>query len=70
MGGDSSGEVDRRAELGLSRPSIPSEVDRALLTDLSGDLGVYDLSPEIRYRLRERFWRRVDETTTRTPDTP
>ncbi|WP_414943185.1 NYN domain-containing protein [Amycolatopsis sp. cmx-11-32] len=62
--------ASRRTELSLSRPSIPSEVDRALLTDLSDDLGVYDLSPEIRYRLRERFWQKVDESNTLTRDTP
>ncbi|MFE5563950.1 NYN domain-containing protein [Amycolatopsis japonica] len=60
--------TSRRKELSLSRPSIPSEVDRALLIDLSDDLGFYDLSPEIRYRLRERFWQKVDESNTRTRD--
>ncbi|ANN16023.1 hypothetical protein SD37_10480 [Amycolatopsis orientalis] len=60
--------ASRRTELSRSRPSIPSEVDRALLTDLSDDIGVYDLSPEIRYRLRERFWHKVDESSTRTHD--
>lgn len=38
------------------RPSIPTEIDRALLLDLSDALDVYDLSDQLRYKLRERFW--------------
>ncbi|MGW4127326.1 NYN domain-containing protein [Amycolatopsis japonica] len=62
--------TSRRKELSLSRPSIPSEVDRALLMDLSEDIGIYDLSPEIRYRLRDRFWQKVDDSNTRARVTP
>lgn len=44
------------ADLATSRPSIPREIDRALLTDLSESLGVYDLPDPVRFRLRDRFW--------------
>lgn len=38
------------------KPSVPRNLDRALLIDLSDALDVYDLSDSVRYRLRERFW--------------
>ncbi|GAA2246845.1 NYN domain-containing protein [Rarobacter faecitabidus] len=38
------------------RPAIPSDVDRALLLDLSDTLEVYDLEDPLRFKLRERFW--------------
>lgn len=50
------------AALDEHRPSIPQEADRALLVDLSHDLGIYDLDEDVRRRLRARFWRHVDST--------
>lgn len=44
-----------------ARPSIPPEIDKALLTDASDAIGVYDLSVGLRYRLRSRFWEVWDE---------
>lgn len=51
---------DQRVSLLANRPSIPREVDRALLTDLSDRLGNVDLSDHIRHLLRSRFWNKVD----------
>ncbi len=45
-----------------ARPSIPGDIDRALLFDASDALGIYYLDEGIRYRLRARFWNRYDET--------
>ncbi|MBE9376420.1 NYN domain-containing protein [Saccharopolyspora sp. HNM0983] len=56
----SGSTADRRAELAASRPSIPRDVDKALLLDLSDVLGIYDLSDAVRYELRARFWTAVD----------
>jgi uncharacterized LabA/DUF88 family protein len=53
--------ADLRA-LQAGRPSIPREVDRALLQDLSDALGIYDLSDPVRFRLRKRFWTLLEET--------
>ncbi|MGB7981777.1 MAG: NYN domain-containing protein [Candidatus Nanopelagicales bacterium] len=44
------------AALLRGRPSIPGDIDRALLIDLSDELGEYDLSDAVRFRLRVRFW--------------
>jgi uncharacterized LabA/DUF88 family protein len=49
------------ADLARSRPSIPRDIDRALLTDLSESLGVYDLPDPVRFRLRDRFWETHEE---------
>jgi uncharacterized LabA/DUF88 family protein len=43
-----------------SKPSIPREVDRALLLDLAHRLNDYDLSDAIRNRLRDHFWEVFD----------
>ncbi|WP_211239380.1 NYN domain-containing protein [Actinokineospora inagensis] len=51
---------DEHTELSAGRPSIPRDVDRALLRDLSDALGQYDLSDDIRYELRAHFWAEVD----------
>ncbi|MFE0023356.1 NYN domain-containing protein [Amycolatopsis sp. NPDC059021] len=51
-----------QAELIANRPSIPRDIDRALLQDLSDVLGVYDLNDVIRHELRARFWRELDES--------
>lgn len=50
------------AALLRGRPSIPREIDKALLLDLSEALGVYDLSDAVRFELRDRFWGIVDES--------
>ncbi len=42
--------------LAAGKPFIPSEIDRALLVDLSDKLGTYDLSDVARHMLRSRFW--------------
>ncbi|MFT4137300.1 NYN domain-containing protein [Microbacterium sp.] len=54
------GGVGRVHDLQAGRPSIPREVDRALLIDLSDVRGEYDLSDAIRFQLRDRFWHVVD----------
>lgn len=51
------------AALERAKPSIPREVDRALLTDLSDALEVYDLNDAIRYRLRDYFWELFETQT-------
>lgn len=48
------------AAIRAARPSIPRDLDRALLADLSEKLGVYTLDDEERYALRDRFWVHVD----------
>lgn len=47
---------DQIAALRGARPLIPGELDRALLTDLSGRINVYYVEEETRRLLRERFW--------------
>ena len=44
------------------RPSIPREIDKALLLDLSDALGLYDLNDTVRFELRSRFWEIYDES--------
>jgi uncharacterized LabA/DUF88 family protein len=56
-----SAALDVIDDLLRGRPSIPREIDRALLQDLSDALGVYDLSDPMRFRLRDRFWEMYDE---------
>lgn len=46
-------EVD---QLKRARPSIPPDIDRALLRDASDALQIDDLDESIRHRLRARFW--------------
>lgn len=55
--------AQQQAELLASRPSIPRDVDRALLRDLSDALNTSDLHDTLRYRLRAQFWVQVDEIT-------
>jgi uncharacterized LabA/DUF88 family protein len=52
--------ADQRRELIANRPSIPRDVDRALLLDLSAAIDVYDLSDRMRHELRAQFWTAVD----------
>lgn len=47
---------DQIAALRGARPLIPGELDRALLTDLSGRINVYYVEEDTRRLLRERFW--------------
>lgn len=49
------------AELKDQRPAIPSDLDRAMLVDLSARSGQYDIDEESRYELRHRFWRLIDQ---------
>lgn len=39
-----------------AKPTIPGELDRALLHDLSSRAGVYDIDDASRHEVRERFW--------------
>jgi len=57
-----SATPDDLLELRRARPSIPRDIDKALLVDASDVLGIYDLSESIRYRLRSRFWEIWDES--------
>lgn len=50
----------QRDELIAGRPSIPRDLDRALLVDLSDQLGEYALSDPLRFKLRAEFWKAVD----------
>jgi uncharacterized LabA/DUF88 family protein len=45
-----------RSNLLRGEPTIPSEIDRALLVDLSNRLGIYALDEPTRHILRSRFW--------------
>ena len=49
-------------DLARDRPSIPPEIDRILLADLSNTCDVYDIPLWARQELRAEFWRSVDET--------
>ncbi|MFT4234321.1 MAG: NYN domain-containing protein [Microbacterium sp.] len=49
------------ADLKAGRPTIPRDVDRALLVDLSDALGDYYLSDDVRVILRAQFWQVVDD---------
>ncbi|WP_412148743.1 NYN domain-containing protein [Curtobacterium flaccumfaciens] len=48
------------SDLAADRPTIPRELDRALLVDLSNALGLYDLDDAARVALRAGFWVQVD----------
>ncbi|WP_305093164.1 NYN domain-containing protein [Prescottella sp. R16] len=56
-----SASADDELELERARPSIPREIDRALLLDASDAMQRYDLDERIRYRLRARFWEKYAE---------
>jgi uncharacterized LabA/DUF88 family protein len=47
---------DEVKQLRTGQPLIPGDIDRALLTDLSGRTGHYYIEDHDRYLLRERFW--------------
>jgi len=56
-----SATAEALAELRAGKPSIPREIDKALLTDLSDRRGGIDLSETVRHRLRAQFWEKYDE---------
>lgn len=56
-----SAAPEELAEFEYGRPSIPRELDRALLVDLSDALNTYDLSDAIRTQLRRQFWEIADD---------
>lgn len=49
-----------RTALRDGRPSIPADLDRALLMDLSDRLKTYDVEESMRFRLRSNFWNAVE----------
>lgn len=57
-----SATAEALAELKAGRPSIPRDIDKALLTDLSHRRGGSDLSEQERHKLRAQFWKKHDET--------
>ena len=54
--------TERILELKRAYPSIPPDIDRALLLDASDAMQRYDLDEGIRYLLRKRFWKKFDES--------
>lgn len=52
---------DGLEELQSGRPSIPRDLDRALLVDVSEALKTNSLDDRARVQLRTEFWRTVDE---------
>ncbi|KGN37472.1 NYN domain-containing protein [Knoellia subterranea] len=50
---------DALLALRAGKPTIPGELDRALLLDLSGRAGVYDIDDASRHEVRDRFWYHV-----------
>ena len=55
-----SAAAEDLASFEFGRPSIPRDLDRALLVDLSDALNTYNLSDGVRTQLRKRFWEMVD----------
>ncbi|MCO8271619.1 NYN domain-containing protein [Actinoplanes sp. TRM 88003] len=60
-----SASAEALAELEAGQPSIPRDIDKALLTDLSDHRGEYELSERVRHLLRAQFWNRYDEARSR-----
>jgi uncharacterized LabA/DUF88 family protein len=56
-----SAGVEELKALAAGRPTIPPDIDKALLLDLSDAVGTYELSDPVRVRLRSRFWQNYDE---------
>ncbi len=52
---------DSLAALRVGRPSIPGDLDRALLMDLSNRTGLDDIPESVRHALRDRFWILADK---------
>lgn len=57
---ESATEAERHT-LDANRPAIPSEVDRALLRDLSMRINVYEIAEQDRHALRAHFWTVADQ---------
>jgi uncharacterized LabA/DUF88 family protein len=57
---EASMDADARREMCDGRPTIPPDVDKALLVDTSHSVGIYDLDDKIRYQVRDRFWKAYD----------
>jgi uncharacterized LabA/DUF88 family protein len=55
-----SATAEALAELKAGKPSIPRDIDKALLTDLSDSRGELDLSERTRHQLRAHFWNKAD----------
>lgn len=55
--------ADDRRRLRSEKPYIPSDLDRALLLDLSARLGVYDVDEHLRFLLRDHFWQVLAAST-------
>lgn len=55
-----SATPDEKHELVCARPSIPRNIDRALLLDACDAMERDDLDEGVRYRLRARFWEKYD----------
>lgn len=49
-----------KTELQRAKPSIPSEIDRTLLSDLSRRLDQYDIPQDWRVVMRDAFWDKLD----------
>ncbi|GEE03494.1 hypothetical protein nbrc107696_39400 [Gordonia spumicola] len=56
---ESAGPAERH-EVVAARPSIPRDIDRALLIDASEALDMDDLDEGVRHRLRAKFWELYD----------
>ena len=52
----STATPDALLTLKAAAPVIPSELDRALLVDLSGRVDAADLDDDTRHQVRDRFW--------------
>ena len=46
--------------IGMGRPSIPQDIDKALLLDATEAMGVYTLTDAERHEVRAAFWREFD----------
>lgn len=57
-----SATPEDRLGLQRARPSVPRDIDRALLQDASDVMQRYDLDEDTRFRLRARFWEKYDES--------
>ena len=57
-----SATPSERIDLLAGRPTIPTQLDRILLVDLSNRTNIYDIPPWARAELRSAFWRIVDQT--------
>jgi uncharacterized LabA/DUF88 family protein len=58
-----SATPEEKAEVLRAKPSIRSDLDRALLLDLAHRLEDHDLSDVIRYELRDHFWAELGKAT-------